>query len=1092
MSKSNQQNISLEQSLQAYRVMNTPTQLSWKQHWANEVFTNDSYIDCNESEKNQFIKRLEESECTICSNIKQTKGESKTLKHLLYTILDKSNQNISKINRKVIYSTSNGDRPIGKKAFELWNGLQVIDMDIKDAKLANQLKQWIFDHLKKCNWFLGVVLSSSGKGLHIYTKITIPESENDANRKKILYLTNFRHKYSFVYIVCINAMDKFGYTKEQLLQWMDLSMFKPQQGAFIGYDEHPLINTHYFEDFIYVNFDEDLSGLDWMTYPDLKEIFKRWEWFENNDEDLKIEVREAKDLSIDTHNKTHYKHNDRWRLANTLVKLYGMEKGYQYLRMICSNAIKDKELQADCITAARHDKPIDVWAVNRLNSIHGFKIKLNISDTSFDESEIYSSIDQIENPTMIRESDYRKDFHLTSKEYLGNIRHELLKNLGRVTLIEAGAGVGKTEMVKSIVRDGHKVILVMPFTSTIKSKVEGDKDWTFSYGNYKVKLDQTPGVAMTIDKFSNMNLMDIKASGFDYIIIDESHLLFQSEYRPVMPKVIDMIRNTEVPIVLMSGTPSGEMIFFPDIVHLKVVKDDTRQKEFRVFFTENSSDQKLYICKHMARDIANGQRILFPTNKGTIFSKEIKSMVQYFLENDHFIYDEVNLQYYKKSNVGEQFMDDVNFEKTIKDTQILMCSSYLSVGVDILDKYKFNIYFEDLILPQEIEQYANRLRSNDLYINMYVSKRDSDGNIKPINKFREMNFKLNDEEIKSIHSIIQICNDMIRRNKEEYKYNSLIASIINQNTFIEYNEIENKYYLNDIAYKTVYFERKYRDYAQQLPVLMKGMKAYGYLLSSKNLPEFEANKDIINDVKCRAESAHAEQVELNTQHIEELMDIITEDRLDIYKNVLAGEYDIKKGAVWEENQKDHIMIVKNIEMFEKVVPLFVSMSKLYAVKDIKDIFNYCRNKNGSFNFSAIKRIRTLINIVYNNRNHRLDIPIQEFMEKTYELVKLKKVNKNDIIKFIKDFSIQYAIMASTEDIVITRSEKMMTLLNETFTDIFRSLVEVSRPNKQGVVTIKKIELLWKEKTYYNEDGIKEKIYIIADFLNDKVEIKDIN
>lgn len=1084
-------NKSLEKSLQAYRVMNTPTQLSWKQHWANEVFTNDSYMDCNDVEKSQFIKRLEESECTICDNIKQTKGHSKTLKHLLYTLIDINNKSVSKINRKVIYSTSNGERPIGKKAFELWNGFQVIDMDIKDAKLASQLKQWIFDHLKKCNWFMGVALSSSGKGLHIYTKITIPEADkDDADKKKLLYLTNFRHKYSFVYIVCINAMEKFGYTKDQLLQWMDLAMFKPQQGAFIGYDEHPLINTHYFEDFIYVNFDQDLSGLDWMTYPDLKEIFKRWEWFENNDEDLKIEVREAKDLVIDTHNKTHYKHNDRWRLANTLVKLYGMEKGYQYLRMICSNAIKDKELQADCITAARHDKPIDVWAVNRLNSIHGFKIKLNISDTSFDESEIYSSIDQIENPTMIRESDYRKDFHLTSKEYLGTIRHELLQNLGRVTLIEAGAGVGKTEMVKAIVRDGHKVILVMPFTSTIKSKVEGDKDWSFAYSSYKVKLDQTPGVAMTVDKFSHMNLMDIKASGFDYIIIDESHLLFQSEYRSVMPKVIDMIRNTEVPIVLMSGTPSGEMVFFPDIVHLKITKDDTRQKEFRVFFTENSSDQKLYICKHMARDIASGRRVLFPTNKGTIFSKEIKAMVQYFLENDHFIYDEVNLQYYKKSNVGEQFMDDVNFEKTIKDTQILMCSSYLSVGVDILDKYKFNIYFEDLILPQEIEQYANRLRSNDLYINMYMSKRDADGNIKPINKFREMNFKLNDEEIKSIHSIIQICNDMLKRNKEEYKYNSLISSIINQNTFIEYNEIENKYYLNDIAYKTVYFERKYRDYAQQLPVLMKGMKAYGYLLDSKNLPEFEA-KEVLDDVKSRAQLAHTEQIELNTQHVEELMDIITEDRLDIYKNVLAGEYDIKKGAVWEDNIKDHIMIVKNIEMFEKVVPIFVSMSKLYAVKDIKDIFNYCRNKNGSFNFSAIKRIRTLINIIYNNRNHRLDIPIQEFMEKTYDLVKKKKVDKNDIVKFIRDFAIQYAIMASTEDIIITRSEKMMTQLNETFTDIFRSLVEVSRPNKQGIVTLKKIELLWKEKTYYNDEGIKEKIYIIADFLNDTTEITNI-
>ena len=270
-------NIKLEQSLQAYRVMSTPTQLSWKQHWANETFTNDSYIDCNEDEKKQFLKRLEESECTICDNIRQTKGTPKTLKTLLYTILDPNNKTIGKINRKVVYSTSNGERPIGKKAFELWNGLQVIDMDIKDAKLASQLKQWIFDHLKKCNWFVGVVTSSSGKGLHIYTKITIPESENDIDRKKLLYLTNFRHKYSFVYIVCVNAMEKFGYTKEQLLQWMDLAMFKPQQGAFIGYDEKPLINTHYFEDFIYVNFDHDLNGADWMTYPDLKDIFKRWE-----------------------------------------------------------------------------------------------------------------------------------------------------------------------------------------------------------------------------------------------------------------------------------------------------------------------------------------------------------------------------------------------------------------------------------------------------------------------------------------------------------------------------------------------------------------------------------------------------------------------------------------------------------------------------------------------------------------------------------------------------------------------------------------------------------------------------------------------
>lgn len=1080
-------NISLEQSLQAYRIMNTPTQLSWKQHWANEIFEHDSYIDCDEEERKQFNKRLEECSCTICDSVKMVTGKVETLKTLVDTLISPSNYNIAKVNRKVIYSTANGERPIGKKAFELWNGFQVIDMDIKDAKIANQLKEWIFDHLKKCNWFLGVALSSSGKGLHIYTKITVPEAEDDTNKKKILYLTNFRHKYSFVYIVCINGCERFGYGKEDVLKWMDLAMFKPQQGAFIGYDEHPLINTHFFEDFIYVNFDtvEDLGGpnVDWVTHPDLKEIFKRWEWFEEDNEEVNITVKEARDLEFDTHNKIHYKHNDRWRLANTLVKLYGVQKGYQYLRMICSNATKDKELQADCITASRHDKPIDVWAVNRLNSTHGFKIKLNIEDTSFDESDIYQSIDNIDNPTIIRESEHREEFHIKANEYLGNIKWSLLDHIGHITLIEAGAGVGKTEMIKSLVRDGKKVVMVMPFTSTIKSKVEGDKNWTYCYGNHKVRLDKTPGVAMTIDKFSKVNLMDIKAMGFDYIIIDESHLMFQSEYRPVMSKVVEKIRNTEVPIILMSGTPSGEMVFFPDIVHLKVIKEDTRQKEFNVFFTETSQDLKLYMCRHMANDIANGKRILFPTNKGTIFSKEIKAAVQYFLEKDHFIFDEVNLQYYKKSNLGEEFMDDVNFKKTIKKTQILMCSNYLSVGVDILDRYQFNIYFDETMMPQEIEQFANRLRSNDLFINLYVSKRDADGNSKHVSQYREMNFKLNEEEIKNVHSILRICNSMIERNPIEYKYNSLVSSIISENKFIEYSEVDNKYYLNEISYKLIYFERKYREYVQQLPVLMKGMKAYGYLLNSKDLKEFEVeDKNMLSEVSAASKAAYENQMNLNTANIEELMDKITEDRLELYRSVLAGEYEIKKGPDWIEDTDNKLMIVKDIEVFEKVIPIFISMSKLYKVVDIKDIFEYCRNKNRSFNFAAIRRIRTLINLVYNNRYNRLDLPIQEFMNKTYDLIEIGKIHKNEIAKFIQDFSIQYAVQSSTDQVMIIRSELAMKKLNDTFTNIFKCLVEVSRPNKEGVVKVKKIDLLWKEKTAYEHKDNPNKIFILAEFL----------
>lgn len=1087
-------NLSLEQSLQAYRVMNTPTKFSWKQHFAQEVFSNNDVLLCDDDEKKQFSKRLKECQITICSNIKQTQGAVCTLEELINTIISKDNKKLNKADRKVVYSTSNGERPIGKKAFELWNGFQVIDMDIKNESLARQLKEHIFNKLYKCNWFLGVTLSASGKGLHVYTKIAVPQTDqNDDQKKKMLYLVNFRHKYSFVYLSCLSAADELEFTKDDVLKWMDLAMFKPQQGAFIGYDEHPLINTHFFEEFIYVNFDnvEDIGhpDVDWLTYPDLKSIFKRWEWFEDNDNaDLNVEVTEAKDLDTDIKNKVHYKHFERWRLANTLVKIYGLEKGYKYLRLICSNNIKDKELQADCVTASRHDKPVDVWAVNRLNAQHGFKIKLNIQDESFDESEIFNSMDQIENPTLIRESKYLKNYHINSNQYLGDIRELLLDDLGRITLLEAGAGVGKTEMVKQLVRDGKKIIMVMPFTSTIKSKVENDPDWYFSYGNRKPRLDVSKGLSLTIDKFSHLNLMDIKTAGFDYIFIDESHLMFQSEYRPVMSKVIEMIRNTEIPIVLMSGTPSGELVFFPDIVHIKVTKDDIRKKEFKVNLVESTSDLMYHMCRNMANDIANGIRVLFPTNQGTLYAQQIEAAVTYFLQNEHLMFDKVRLHYYKKSNVGEQFMDDVNFEKTITDTQILLCTNYLSVGVDILDKFQFSIYFADLMMPQEVEQFANRLRSNDLYINLYVAKNDAEGNSRSIHRYKEMNFKLNDEEIKNVHSILRLCNAMIERNPVEYKYNSLISSIIHDNKFIEYNDVENKYYLNEIAYKVIYFERKYREYVQQLPVLMRGMKSYGYQISSIDLKDFNVKgSEIFRDLKNMVKLAHDEQLQLNTQHINELLDIITEDRLNLYKDVLSGKFDIRKGTEWKEDLLNNKMIVKNIEVFEKVIPIFISMSKYYPVDSVKGIFEYCRNKNGTYNFAAINRIRLLINIIYNDKNHRLDIPIKDFMNAAYEFSDKKIVHKNEVQQFLIDFSKKYATHESTDEIIIDRAEMTMSTLKDTFEKIFKCLIKTTRPTKEGIVTMERVELLWQERDYSQD--VSNHIFILDEFLESDVNIE---
>ena len=1094
----------LEKTLQQYRLLHTPTQLSIYQFWANQTFSNDDLLLCSEEEQEDFIERLEESTITFCRSIKDKTGSIGTLHNLFKFIRDEQFKNVKKIDRLVVYSATDGNRPIGNTAFESWGGFQVIDMDIKNRAHAEYLKQEIFKRLVKYNWFMGVAFSSSGKGLHIYTKIRVSENEQaDKKKKKLLYLTNFRHKYSFVYLACMKIIetmkndDGTPVTEEQLLQWLDFAMFKPQQGAFIGYDEHPLFNTHFFEDFIYVNFDnvEDMGhpDVDWVSYPTLKEKFKRWEWFEEEEEcTTKVEIKEAPMLEVDSHNRVHYKHNERWKLANTLVKLYGLEQGFNYMRMICAPTIKTKEIQSDCQTAARHDKPIDIWGVNQLNRYHGFSIKLNIDQEEKELSVLYKEIEDIDNPTLIKKSKNTEYFYIKKNQYLGSIKYQLLNKCGMITLIEAGAGVGKTEMVKSLVKDGKRVLMVMPFTSTLEAKVEGDKQWSAIYSNRKIRLDGTPGVALTVDKFSRLNMLELKECGFDYIFIDESHLLFQSEYRPVMAKVIEMIRNTTIPIIMMSGTPVGETVFFDDIVHLLVKKEDVRQKEFNVYLTDKPIDNICAMCYAMAKDVNEGRRVLFPTNKGSIFKEQIEVLVSYFLENKFFNNKKPVVNYYKKSNLGEDFMNDVNFKKTVNNTDILLCSTYLSVGVDILDKYDFNTYFNELWMPQEIEQFANRLRSKDLFINVYLNRKDSNGDSLNIINYKPCSFELSQDEIKDVHSIIRTCNAMIERSPIEYKYNGLVSSIINQNKYVEYNEVENKYYLNEVAYKTIMFERKYREYVQQLPVLVKGMMSYGYTYNSFELGEFKemVGEDFIvkDDIRNLLTQAKRSEQVRSTVAIDELLELLTEDRLYLYKSVLKGEYDVRKGDRWEENEMTRTMTVKNIEIFEKVIPLFVSMVKMYDVEDIKEIFTSCINQSGNYNFAAIRRVKNLANVLYNGKLNRIDIPIKDYIEDVYKFVSENETtDKGTLKKFIEDHALMYADGDSSEDVIIRNSPLTMDTITDKLNEMFKCLVNVSKPNRQKKVTLSVIELPWvdketKERNFLSNIGS-------LDFFLDNLEVK---
>lgn len=215
---------------------------------------------------------------------------------------------------------------------------------------------------------------------------------------------------------------------------------------------------------------------------------------------------------------------------------------------------------------------------------------------------------------------------------------------------------------------------------------------------------------------------------------------------------------------------------------------------------------------------------------------------------------------------------------------------------------------------------------------------------------------------------------------------------------------------------------------------------------------------------------------------------------------MRGVYDIQKGKEWKEDTVNKIMKVKNIEVFERVIPLFLSMSKMYDVEDVKNIFEVCRTSTGNYNFSLIQRMRMLITIVYNEKLRRLDLPIKKYMESVYRFTEEHPEGalKEEIFKFISDFANEYAAHASTETIKILMAPGAMKIINDTLLKIFRCMIDMGRPARtgknKGVMKLERIDLPWvdKETKEIHKTSVEDhQLYFIGEFL-DNLQIKTLD
>lgn len=1037
-----------------------------------------NYNELTNDEKTQFFNdQLQFIECLVTNSIYDKTGTVKDWLYIYNLLYDAEYSMVDKINRRVVYATSTNNRPIGDVSFQIWNGLQIIDLDIKNAEISDKLKILIFNELKKYNWFLGVCKSASGKGLHVWTKISPISVE--FKYRKIEYLCNFRHKYSYVYVVLNKYADELGYSKQNIFDYMDMAMAKPQQGIFISSDS-ALMNSNFKDLRLDVNFEgafeTGVTSIDWISHPDLKQFFSKLEWFNEDsfDKNVNIEIKDiGKTNSVNKEKSKgpkHYKHAQRWQLANTLTSIFGESDAFKIMCEICKDT-PTKELKGDVKTASLHNKPISIWAVKELNNQHGYNIEIKNNDIYLNElnklnDKIINSDVKVDPTKILNDNTTQTVLHLKANQFLSDIKDDIISNLSHITLLEAGAGYGKTEMIKSL---KAKTLLILPFTSTIKAKIESSevtKHWLYFYGNKRPQLTDIMGdknISMTIDKFSRLNIYELDASEFEYIVIDESHLLFTSSYRDVMGPCIQRLANCKAKVIMMTGTPTGEMLFFPNIKHIRVKKEDTRIKSCKLYLVPTRTEQILNMCKMMANDIMNGTKILFPTNKGMTYYEEIIGIVDEYLNEANF-HRPLKSFYYKKSNYGEQEMEDINRASTVGENDIICCSTYLSVGVDICDKNKFSIYFDSTWIPQDIEQFANRIRNNDLYVKIFLPKKDSSGI--PINYYytQPLDLGFEKEDLLLARDIIRTCNDMLERNQEEYKQSPFIQSLISSNKYLKYDENDCKYYIDETTYKLKVFEDRYTDYSTQLDVMLEGIKYYGYTVET-----IDSNKEVIEDKKeWLAEfikTCKHNRFDYVTRHTKMFLEHINDGNIDIYRELLKGNYEIFKDDKYEVDRIENKLYADSIEILEKNTPIVLSLYKYYDCDTIRDIYDYCTDtKTNRINFSKLERIRVFANIQYNIKKKRLDFPVLKFVTEARKWTEDNPITtKHDIELFLSKWA---AIYCNSVTDVVVEDIKYLETIYELICELWKVIIIQSKPRNNNIY-IEPFKMLWETKQELN-------------------------
>jgi hypothetical protein len=978
---------------------------------------------------------------------------TRTLGELLIEITNVDVSEQSKAERQQIYMTYDGTRP-SMETYHVWNGLQVFDLDLKEWKQMggdiDDLKAQIHRMMCEFHWYLWICKSASGNGLHIYSKVTPPhhvytlDTDNEYI-SRYWHLVNYLIKSSNIHEVLwrlhnisgngisFDYRDKAGNTIWEN-RYMDNVVARITAGIRLAYDPLPLVNNNFVDMHVGLALGQTVDGYEEQRTIDrvllrLTKMQQRideefavqnpTEHLREREEVTKIDLSKFVALGGDLSNMAvipgKIDYNIRYNVCNSLAALFGKDGLPMAHIILDSDKNKNRgeinSFYACAISNRKEPSKYGLDLLKRSGIIKAIAPEIEeVVDLSYRANLSKQIMKSLQNSLHV------PMFKLEKTQYISDYSERLSQLIvgNKINIVISPPGSGKTEYIKHLARLGKRILLVLPYISVIRNKIEWDETITQHfdtfYGSQDIKdIQYGRNAVTTFDKFARSNYEKISKM-FDYVFIDESHLIFTSAYRAeatsnLMKKLKELFFiSTNDPfaakIILLTGTETGELSFFKDVGNVIRITKPSHDKYMEFLVCGDSLDAISRLATKAVELLKDDYKLMIPTNKGEIYSEKIIGMIEYLMGRP------VKCGYYKRSNNEQEICRLINVDNSIGDYEIVFCSNYLSVGVDINDRHKFASLYLGNFAGYEIEQFNARIRKMGIRSIYCITTSSNDGSVNEILLNEpELLLKITDED-----KLFFLDDRSIASAKTEFiaSYDPVLHRIVTPG----FSLMNGKIVFNLEEYELVSFENKFSVCMEHPIKVARELSKYGYrIMVSTDFDEISpAEKEVLKkmgieaakDEKIRKHNLlvgtyvdlvrgnhHVNQHGLEFSNVIEWIgkhsDKIIEDR-ELTRDGVEGIEPCFVHVTFDMFASPVQVVVRSREALDKMYKSALYMVKKYSMTKALDIIWGYVGDDGVLKVKNFQRALNLLRLIDGAEANELAEPIMSSIEKIYTFV----------------------------------------------------------------------------------------------------------